>query len=124
MQLSGYMAATNKPTFDAHCQYMTFLYHHPHRSIMYPRKPFHNLQPKLELHYGNGKAEFLKQYKSFITMYSDADLARYLRERRSTTSIALLTNGVTTHWDISKQGKPIGAITSAELFAVHKGILK
>eukprot|EP00957_Ditylum_brightwellii_P190089 14471497-Ditylum_brightwellii.AAC.1 len=57
-------------------------------------------------------------------MYSDADLARELRERRSTTSIDLLTNGVATHWDISKQGEPIGATTSAELFALHKGILK
>eukprot|EP00957_Ditylum_brightwellii_P000701 55328-Ditylum_brightwellii.AAC.1 len=91
---------------------------------MYPRKPFHNLQPKLEVHYGNGKAKYLKQYKSFITMYSDADLARALRERRSTTSIALLTNGVATRWDISKHGEPTGATTSAEFFALHKGILK
>ena len=57
-------------------------------------------------------------------MYSDADLARELRERRSTTSIALLTNGIATHWDISKQGELTGATTSAELFTLHKGILK
>eukprot|EP00957_Ditylum_brightwellii_P196079 14939412-Ditylum_brightwellii.AAC.1 len=57
-------------------------------------------------------------------MYSDADLARELRERRSTISIALFTNGVATHWDISKQGEPTGDTTSAELFALHKGILK
>eukprot|EP00957_Ditylum_brightwellii_P092981 7079541-Ditylum_brightwellii.AAC.1 len=57
-------------------------------------------------------------------MYSDADLARELRERISTTSIALLTNGVAAHWDISKQGEPTGATTSAELFALYKGILK
>eukprot|EP00957_Ditylum_brightwellii_P070597 5363846-Ditylum_brightwellii.AAC.1 len=57
-------------------------------------------------------------------MYSDADLARELRERRSTTSITLLTNGVATHWDISKQGEPTGATTSAELFVLHKGIIK
>eukprot|EP00957_Ditylum_brightwellii_P172956 13168048-Ditylum_brightwellii.AAC.1 len=69
---------------------------------MFPRKPFNNLQPKLELYYGNGQAEYLKQHKSFITMYKDANLARELRERRSPTSIALLTNGVATHWDISK----------------------
>eukprot|EP00957_Ditylum_brightwellii_P095848 7302756-Ditylum_brightwellii.AAC.1 len=80
---------------------------------MYPKKPFNNLKPKLELHYGNGQAEYLKKYKSFITMYSDADLAREVRERRSTTSIALLINGVATHWDISKQGEPTGATTNA-----------
>eukprot|EP00957_Ditylum_brightwellii_P008778 665546-Ditylum_brightwellii.AAC.1 len=57
-------------------------------------------------------------------MYSDADLARELRERRSTTCITLLTNGVAIHWDIFKQGKPTGDTTSAELFALHKGILK
>eukprot|EP00957_Ditylum_brightwellii_P138316 10541949-Ditylum_brightwellii.AAC.1 len=57
-------------------------------------------------------------------MYSDADLARELRKRRSTTSIALLTNGIAIHWDISKQGEPTGATSSAELFALHKGILK
>eukprot|EP00957_Ditylum_brightwellii_P084812 6448723-Ditylum_brightwellii.AAC.1 len=32
--------------------------------------------------------------------------------------------GVTTYWDISKQGEPIGATTSTELFALHKGIDK
>eukprot|EP00957_Ditylum_brightwellii_P001678 130068-Ditylum_brightwellii.AAC.1 len=78
----------------------------------------------MELHDRNGRAECLKQHKSFITMYSDADLTRELRERRSTASIALLTNGFATHWDISKQGEPTGATTSAELFAIHKGILK
>eukprot|EP00957_Ditylum_brightwellii_P131904 10058501-Ditylum_brightwellii.AAC.1 len=57
-------------------------------------------------------------------MYSDADLSRELRERRSTTSISLLTNGVATYWDISKQSKPTGATNSAELFALHKGVLK
>eukprot|EP00957_Ditylum_brightwellii_P129487 9877141-Ditylum_brightwellii.AAC.1 len=57
-------------------------------------------------------------------MYSDADLARELRERRSTTSIALLTNSVATYWDISKQGKPTGATTRPELIALHKGIIK
>eukprot|EP00957_Ditylum_brightwellii_P121453 9262660-Ditylum_brightwellii.AAC.1 len=57
-------------------------------------------------------------------MCSDADLARVLRERRSTTSIALLTNSVATNWDISKQGEPTGATTGAELFALHKGIIK
>eukprot|EP00957_Ditylum_brightwellii_P104573 7968478-Ditylum_brightwellii.AAC.1 len=118
------MAAPNKPTFDTLHQCMVYLYHHPHKPIIYPRKPFHNLQPKLELQYGNGQAEYLKQFKSFITMYSDSDLARYLRERRSTTSIALLTNSVATHWDISKQGEPTGATTSVELFVLHKGITK
>eukprot|EP00957_Ditylum_brightwellii_P056981 4318416-Ditylum_brightwellii.AAC.1 len=124
MRLSGYMVAPNKPNFDALQQCMAYLYHHPHKPIMYPRKPLNNLQPKLELHDGNGRAEYLKQYKSFTTMYSDTDLARELRERRSTISFALLTNGLTTYWDISKQGEPTSATTSAELFALHKGIIK
>eukprot|EP00957_Ditylum_brightwellii_P082201 6250448-Ditylum_brightwellii.AAC.1 len=41
MRLSSYMTALNNPIFDALCHYMDFLYHHPHRSIKYPRKPFH-----------------------------------------------------------------------------------
>eukprot|EP00957_Ditylum_brightwellii_P197239 15027184-Ditylum_brightwellii.AAC.1 len=57
-------------------------------------------------------------------MYSDADLARELRKRRSTTSIALYTNVVAAHWDISKQDKSIGATISADLFILHKGIIK
>eukprot|EP00957_Ditylum_brightwellii_P010690 809325-Ditylum_brightwellii.AAC.1 len=73
---------------------------------MYPRKPLHFHQPKLEIHFGGGKAEHLKQYKSFLDAYTDAVLARELRERRSTNSIALLTNGVATHWEISKQPEP------------------
>eukprot|EP00957_Ditylum_brightwellii_P089935 6849237-Ditylum_brightwellii.AAC.1 len=104
MRLSGYMTALNKSIFDDLHQCMAYLYHHPHKPIMYSRKPFHNLQPKLEIHYGNSKAEYFKQYKSFIAMYSDADLARELRKRRSTTSIVLFTNGVATHWNNSKQG--------------------
>eukprot|EP00957_Ditylum_brightwellii_P174761 13306731-Ditylum_brightwellii.AAC.2 len=44
-------------------------------------------------------------------MYSDADLARELRERRSTTSLALLPNEVAIHCDISKQGESTGATT-------------
>eukprot|EP00957_Ditylum_brightwellii_P030892 2340920-Ditylum_brightwellii.AAC.2 len=124
MRLSGYMAAPNKSIFDAPTQCMAFLYHHPHRPIMYPRKSFHQFQPNLEIHFVNGKVEYFKKYNFFIALYSDADLAREFRERRSTTSITLLTNGVATHWDISKQGKPIGATTSAGLSALHKGVLK
>eukprot|EP00957_Ditylum_brightwellii_P209603 15362422-Ditylum_brightwellii.AAC.2 len=78
----------------------------------------------MELHYGNSQGEYLKHYKSFITMYSDEDLAREQREKRSITLIALLTSGVATHWDISKQGEPTSATTSTELFALHKGAIK
>eukprot|EP00957_Ditylum_brightwellii_P197299 15031554-Ditylum_brightwellii.AAC.2 len=118
------MAAPNKSIFDALEQCMTFIYHHQHKPTMYCRKLLHDSQPKFTLHYENGQAEYLKQYKSFITMYSDADLARKLRERRSSTSLALLTNGVVTHWDISKEGELTGATASTELFALHKGIIK
>eukprot|EP00957_Ditylum_brightwellii_P027140 2052201-Ditylum_brightwellii.AAC.1 len=31
---------------------------------------------------------------------------------------------VGTHWDISKQGEPTAATFSAELFALHKGVIK
>eukprot|EP00957_Ditylum_brightwellii_P109973 8388847-Ditylum_brightwellii.AAC.1 len=92
MGLSSYMASPKKLIFDVLHQCMDFLYHHPHRPIMYPRKNFHLSQPNLEVHFGSGKAEYFKQYKPFIAMYSDTYLARELRERRSTTSIALLTN--------------------------------
>eukprot|EP00957_Ditylum_brightwellii_P034170 2589335-Ditylum_brightwellii.AAC.1 len=76
------------------------------------------------MHFGGGKAEYLKQYTSFLEAYTDADLAKRLWERRSTTSIALLTNGVTIHLEIFKQSKPTGATSSAELFALHKGVSK
>eukprot|EP00957_Ditylum_brightwellii_P093333 7107357-Ditylum_brightwellii.AAC.1 len=124
VRLSGYMTVPNKPIFDALHQCMTCLYHHPHKPIIYPRKTFNKLQPKLEVHNRNVQAEYLQQYKSFITIYSDVDLARELRERRSTTSIDLLTNGVATHLDIFNQGEPTGATTNVEIFALHKGIIK
>eukprot|EP00957_Ditylum_brightwellii_P093778 7140162-Ditylum_brightwellii.AAC.1 len=56
MRLSGYMAAPNKPIFDALHQCMAYLYHHPHKPIMYPKKPPNNLQPRMELHHGTIKA--------------------------------------------------------------------
>eukprot|EP00957_Ditylum_brightwellii_P185693 14138309-Ditylum_brightwellii.AAC.1 len=52
-------------------------------------------------------------------MYSDADLVKELRERRSATSIALLTNGVATHWNITKQGT-IKAIISDQVTTTHR----
>eukprot|EP00957_Ditylum_brightwellii_P034233 2595627-Ditylum_brightwellii.AAC.1 len=76
------------------------------------------------MHFDGGKAEYLKHYKSFLEAYTDADLAQELQERRSTTSIALFTNGVATHWEISKQSEPTGATSSAELFTLHKGVSK
>eukprot|EP00957_Ditylum_brightwellii_P041883 3172403-Ditylum_brightwellii.AAC.1 len=36
-------------------------------------------------------------------MYSGADLAKELRDRRSTTSLEILTNDVAIHWGTSKQ---------------------
>eukprot|EP00957_Ditylum_brightwellii_P091256 6948181-Ditylum_brightwellii.AAC.1 len=85
---------------------------------MYPRKSFYLSKPSLKVQFGNRQAEYLKQHKSFIVMYSDADLDRELRKKRSTTSIAFLTNVVVTHWDISKQGKPTGATTSGTAKAI------
>eukprot|EP00957_Ditylum_brightwellii_P164233 12503550-Ditylum_brightwellii.AAC.1 len=71
---------------------------------------------------------FVQQTKidfRYATMrLSDVDLGKELRDRRSTTSLALLANEVVTRWDILKQGKPTGATTRAELFALHKGVFE
>ena len=117
MRISGYMSSPNKPIFDVLHLTMSFLYHHPHRPFMYPSKPL----PKIDMtgHFGAGKAEFLKAYKSFLVGSSDADLARDLRDRRSTTSNLITINNVATHWKIAKQPEPTNATSNAELMALH-----
>eukprot|EP00957_Ditylum_brightwellii_P134403 10246565-Ditylum_brightwellii.AAC.1 len=62
--------------------------------------------------------------KSFFENYNDADLAQDVRDRKSTSSIAIITNKVVTHLKISKQPEPTGATASAELCSADKGIAK
>eukprot|EP00957_Ditylum_brightwellii_P136393 10402043-Ditylum_brightwellii.AAC.1 len=74
---------------------MCYLYHHPHKPIIYPRKP--SEEPELASHFGTGKAEYSKLHKSIITSSANTNLVCDLRDRRSTTSNIITVNGVATH---------------------------
>eukprot|EP00957_Ditylum_brightwellii_P102230 7793237-Ditylum_brightwellii.AAC.1 len=96
---------------------MAFLYHHPHRPIMYPSKPLEKIN--MAGHFGTGKTEFLKAYKSFLVGAADSDLACDLRDRRSTTSNLITINNIATHWEIAKQPEPTNATSNAGLMSLH-----
>ena len=115
------MAALNKPIFDALHQLMAYLWHHPHKPIMYPCKSIHRI--KHECHFGKGEAEISNKYKAFFDAYNDADLAHDLHDWQSATSIVLLVSGVATHWCVGKQPDPTGATSGSELIALHSGVI-
>eukprot|EP00957_Ditylum_brightwellii_P108465 8273288-Ditylum_brightwellii.AAC.1 len=69
---------------------------------------------------GTGQAEHLTTYKSFIDNYNDADPACTLRDKRSISSIIIITNHIATHWEISKQLEPTSVTTSAESCSADK----
>eukprot|EP00957_Ditylum_brightwellii_P147523 11234697-Ditylum_brightwellii.AAC.1 len=118
---SRHMAAPNKPIFDALCQLIAYLWHHPHTPTMYPCKSIDRI--KHGCHFGKGEAEVSNKYKAFIDNYNDADLASDLRNWGSTTSIVLLINDIATHWYCGKQPEPTVAISGAELVALCSGVI-
>eukprot|EP00957_Ditylum_brightwellii_P027610 2087190-Ditylum_brightwellii.AAC.1 len=75
-------------------------------------------------HFGAGKAEYLKAYKSFLVGSADSDLAQDLRDRHSTTSNLITINNVATHWKIAKQPESTNATSNEELMSLHSKFLE
>eukprot|EP00957_Ditylum_brightwellii_P212301 15367174-Ditylum_brightwellii.AAC.1 len=70
-------------------------------------------------HFGAGKAEYLKAYRSFFVGAAGSDLVQDLQDRHSTTSNLITINNVATHWKIAKQPEPTNATPNAELTSLH-----
>jgi hypothetical protein len=125
MRLSGYMAAPSAASYEALYQFMCYLYHHKHLPIMYPSKQPKTMKP-VEMHWNRGAAELLAHTDKVDPLFenaNDSEHARDLADRRSTTSIIYLYNGVTIHWSCKKQDTVARHSTGSELRALYDGVV-
>jgi hypothetical protein len=125
MRFSGYMTTPNLPIFDALHITMCYLYHHPHLPIMYPSKPMKQHGEALQSFWNTGKAEYLSpELGDELSAFTDADHARCLRTRRSTSVFFILFNGVIVSWSCKKQLRTALHSTGSEITALHRGAFK
>lgn len=125
MRFSGYMATPNALIFDALHLAMCYLFHHPHLPIMYPSKQFCPNGNALQSFWDTGKAEYLSsEFGDELTTFTDADHARCLRTRRSTSVYFILFNGVVISWSCKKQPQTALHSTGSEITALHRGAFK
>jgi hypothetical protein len=125
MRFSGYMACPNSPIFEALHHTLCYLHHHSHLPIMYPAKSTTPTGDALQTFWSKGHAEFLSSdFGDELTTFTDADHARCLQTRRSTSAYFILYNGILVSWACKKQ--PITALhsTGSETTALHKGATK
>jgi hypothetical protein len=125
MRLSGYMAAPNAPIYDALHQTLCYLYHHPHLPIMCPSKQMKHGGDCLSTFWGKGQGEYLSSdYGDELATFSDADHARCLHTRRSTSAYFILYNGVIISWSCKKQLRTALHSTGSVLTALWRGAYK
>ena len=119
------MTCPNLPIFDALHHTMCYLYHHKHVPIMYPRKPLKQGGAALSTFWKNGQAEYLSaDFGDELATFTDADYARCIRSRRSTSSFVILFNGVAVSWGCKKQLKTALHTCASEVNALFKGAHK
>jgi hypothetical protein len=120
MQLSGYLAGPTAAIFEFLDYGMRYLYFYRHLPIMYPAKPLS--QKSLTTNWARGSAEYLgPEYGTCFVNTSDADHARDIRDRRSTTSTIHLLNGVAGLWICKKQSVSTLHSTGSEIIALATG---
>jgi hypothetical protein len=101
-RLSGYLAGPTAAIFEVLDHAMRYLYVYRHLPIMYPAKPLS--RKSLTIHWARGSAEYLgPECGTCFVNTSDADHARDISDRRSTTSTIHLLYGVAVSWLCKKQ---------------------
>ena len=122
MRLSGYLSNPSMPCFQVLHQTLCYLYHHPHVPLMYPRDLGNKSADCFHTHVKAGRAE-LREPDSFkgLVQSSDADLARDLNGRRSTSCVVLEFNGVVFYWGCNKQPSVAPSTNASEIHAMFKG---
>jgi hypothetical protein len=99
---------------------MRYLYFYRHLPIMYPAKPLS--RKSLTTHWARGSAEYLgPEFGTCFVNTSDADHARDIRNRRSTTSTIHLLNGVAVSWLCKKQSVSTLHSTGSDIIALTTG---
>jgi hypothetical protein len=120
MILSGYLTGTNAAIFEALDHVMRYLYFYRHIPTMYPAKPLSH--KSLTTHWAHGTAEYIvPEFGTCIVNTSDADHARDIRDRHSTTSTIHLLNGVAFAWLCKKQSVSTLYSKGSEIVSVATG---
>ena len=120
MRLSGYNASPTPATFHALNHLLCYIYHHPHLPLMYRSG---TNKANLQSYTVKGHAEILDpdKYQGLMT-YTDADLARDLRCRRSVSSNIVEYNGTAVAWGSHKQTVPGTCTNITETTSIYKGV--
>jgi hypothetical protein len=125
MRFSGYMATPNLPIFDALHLTMCYLCHHPHLPIMFPSKQLKQNGTVMQSFWDTGKAEYLSpELGDELSTFTDADHARCLHTRHSTSVFFILFNGVVVSWSCKKQLQTALHSTGSEITTLHRGAFK
>jgi hypothetical protein len=121
MRLSGYLCGPTSVIFEALNHTMSYLYFYRHLPLMYPSKTLS--RKSLSTHWARGHAEYLSpEYGNHFVNTSDADHARDIHDRRSTTYTIHLFNGVATAWKCKKQSTTTLHSTGSEIVSLATGV--
>jgi hypothetical protein len=92
---------------------------------MYPSKQLRPGGDAIQTFWDTGKAEYLSpEFGDELSTFIDADHARCLRTRRSTSVYFILFNGVVVSWSCKKQPQTALHSTGSEITALHRGAFK
>ena len=124
MRLSGNNAALSLPYWKKLDHTMRYLYHIPHLPIMYTRKKVE--ENKIVAHHAKGEGEItdLKNIREHtgLKMYTDADLAKDMPTRRSTTSVVHEYNELVFAWKIIQQVGVVLHTNASEIRVFFTGV--
>ena len=96
IRLAGYMSCPHVACYDILHNGMSYLYHHPHLPIFYPRKGF-GTSP-LSCQFQKGTDEYTTVPDVLLEGADNGDMARDLDDLRYFTCNFWLLFGVIVHW--------------------------
>ena len=122
MRMAGYNNCPSIPCYRILYQAICYLFHHPLVPIMYPNKSINEIVP-LKSHFSKGEAEVTsKDYDAHtgLEAWADADLARDILGRRSTSSSVHTWGDVAVASQCVKQPEPGASTNDAEVRSLYQ----
>ena len=113
-RLSKYVTVPSRITFEAMKRLGRYLYHNPHRPIMYPRHLSLTGTHLISNNYNDGRSESHTISNNF-SIFVDADHARDQRTRKSMTFYTATLGGVAVDHAAKQQGPTALHSTDAEI---------
>ena len=120
MRLSGYNTSPTPATFHALNHLLCHIYHPPYLPLIY-RSGTNKDNHQSYTVKGHAKILNPDKYQGLMT-YTDADLARDLRCRRSVSSNVVEYNGTAVAWGLYKQTVPGTYTNITKTTSIYKGV--